>query len=229
MPLAHLGPDARVVSLCGTNARVAVASVNELGSGMTQWSLSLAGDVAFSLEQSVFQTCQATGASVAFVTFKPPLGAIPGDAFSTVATIRADRDAFPAGMVAVHAQVVAPSVSAERTTVDFGDVQPGGMFFQTLRLRNEGGQPLAFYPSFSEQDPFAIMPSSRSPSVSEWQIAFGPAAAGDYFTTVDFTATPMVGVSLPAGCVWKQTITLQARAVDGADGGADASASPDGP
>jgi hypothetical protein len=223
-PIAHIGPDVQVRAPCGLSGRAAVASVDEQGPGLTTWSVSLDNPTAFSLDQIFFDTCQKLGPSVAFVSFGPPPGSMPGDAFDTVATISAIGDVFPPGRVKVHGEVIVPRVSADQTTVELGDVAPFTDAAQLLSFRNEDAQPLSFASSVAVQGPFtiAMAPGKSMLPTSTWQVNFAPSGPGDYAATVTFTATPQAHFGIAPACSWRQDIALHAHVPGTPDGGAGA-------
>jgi hypothetical protein len=225
MPLANLGPDLTLRVLCGTGSRGAIASVNDPGPGSTSWSVSLAGDQQFSLEAETFFTCTLNGPSVAMVDLQAAAGAVPGDTYEAVATIRADDDSFPTTTVALHGEVVAPHVTAP-TSVDFGAVPAGSLQLRTLRFNNASPSPVAIIPSTTTPSPFSlsqgVAPIALVDNTTDWTISLDASPPGDYTTSVLWTASPSPQLRFPAACLWTQTIALHVHVVDNGDGGPDA-------
>jgi hypothetical protein len=232
MPRAHIGPDVHLRVLCGEAAQAAVASVDELGAGVTDWSVSLEGDMGFSLSQIAFVTCQVTGPSVAFVQFLPPAGAVPGDTFSTVVTVQATNGAFPNGTVNVRAEIVAATSSTSTPTIDFGDVPVGTLPDEQLLVFTvpDTSIDLKMDPPYFEA-PFsiAVAPATNpvAKNIRAWHVAFRAFVPGDYTVVGTWTAaSPVLALPSPDACSTKTTVMVHARAVavdagaDGADAGA---------
>jgi hypothetical protein len=222
MPLANLGPDLTLRVLCRAGARGAIASVDEPGPGLTPWRVSLAGDDNFSLEAATFATCNATGATVAFVDLQPAFGDVPGDTYEAVATISADHGTFPTTKVALHGEVVAPNVTAP-SLVDFGEVPAWQPQTRTLEFNNASPSPVGISPAAGDFAPFtlsfAATRAAHPQNVTSWTISLDAAAPGDYDIPVLWTATPSPALIFPPACLWTQTITLHAHVVGDPDGG----------
>ncbi|HVU51212.1 MAG TPA: hypothetical protein VHL80_11025 [Polyangia bacterium] len=226
MPVAHIGPDVRLRVLCDGLATAGVASVDEEGSGTTSWSVSLAGDAAFSLPISSFRTCQAVGPTVALVQLLVPPGAVPGDAFDTTATIHADDGSFADGRVSVHADVTAPSFDLDPPSIDFGDVLPNRGASRTLRILDHEAVPVSVSPSAPTDPSFGYGPDVGAPGMMTgllWSMSFVGQEVGDHTATVTWTAEPG---AVPA-CQTTKTMTLHARVV-APDGGAQDGGAQDG-
>ena len=81
MPFVQLGPDVTIRTLCGQDAVSVVASVQELGNGITSWSASIksANPDAFILVNgsgTPIQTCQARAPAILSVAFQADVLAI---------------------------------------------------------------------------------------------------------------------------------------------------------
>jgi hypothetical protein len=231
MPLVHIGPDVALRVVCGATAQAPVASVDELGPSGTIWSISLAGDAAFFLLAQGFVTKQASGPSVAFVSFQAPPSALPGDTFSTVATIHADCGAFPDGKVNVRATIVPASATTTTSTIDFGDVPVGESApprALTVVLA-DGTETFTLDPQLDPR-PFSIslgsttMGSNLRPLV----VGFRSSVPGDQSAVATWTVAPGMGLAPTAvGCTTGLTVTLHARAVE-VDAGVDGTDASDG-
>jgi hypothetical protein len=224
MPAAHIGPDATIRVLCGGTGSAAVASVDEHGTGVTSWSLSLdsATPGAFGLPQTSFQTCQLRGNAVALVQFQAPSSALPGDTFDAVVTVHADDGSFADGTVNVHAEIVAPSVTVDRTTVDLGDVLAGVPAKQTITFLSPPEANVL--PSTHLDAPFNIEQGPFMKSqlhITTYVIDFESPVPGDFSASLGFTTVLTSTTAAAPACNWTTTIPLHAR-VPG-DGGADAS------
>jgi hypothetical protein len=241
MPRALIGPDVDVHTFCAGTAQAPIASVDELGAGVTRWSITVKGAAAFTPDPkgSAFVTCEATGPQVAFAQFSPPRDALPGAIFDAIATVHADDGSFADGTVKLHGEVVAPVVTVDKTTVDFGNVGPGDKVTIPLHFTEDNGattvrpdsKPDAgttrVFPSYA-YGPFVITLGGVRPSI--WNVTFMTDVPGDYSATVGWRAGPPGApcqgagdascLATPSPCDWTTTITLHARVV--VDGGADA-------
>ena len=222
MPFVQVGADVTLRALCHADAQSEVASVEELGAGVTAWSASIqsATPDAFSLggdPTHSFETCRTNGISKLTVIFTPSSDARPGDAFDAFVTLHADDGSFPGAAAKVHGEVVAPLVQTDATTVDFGDLLPGAVAQQSLVffVVNDTGSSLngAYVDS-----PFSLRmlpPSANQPHVSAWVAGFTSSVPGDYSASVPFSTSH--NPALPTACEWSKTISLHARVL--ADGG----------
>jgi hypothetical protein len=235
MPLANIGPDVDLKVLCGGNVSAPVASVSELGAGITRWSVSVAGDPGFSIDQANPTTCLLGGVTIAQVTFQAPVDAVPGDSFDAVVTVRADNDAFAPGTVKVHADVVAVDVTVDQTSVDFGEVLAGIGANKAVTFQNHSSGPVLIQPPPAD-GPFlygAPVPLAPGQSLAFSFIATAT-VPGDYSSTGTWTAMA-VGLgdagTIPQGCTRTFDVAVHARIVyspDAPDAGAgDGGAGPD--
>lgn len=221
MPAVHIGPDATIRVGCGGLGTAAVASVDERGAGVTSWSASVQGSPPdhFTLIESRFVTCQVNGPSVASVRFQAPVGSLPGDNYEGLVTVHADDGSFADGTVQVHGVVVAPSVTVDKTTIDFGDLAPGASATQRLTFMPDVAT--GINPSKHVDPPFSLLVAQSSTRLTALLITFSSPVPGDFSASVEFTTS--VVASLPAACKWTTTIALHAHVVGdaGTDGGAD--------
>jgi hypothetical protein len=269
MPRALIGPDVDVRVLCGGTVNAPIASIDEPGAGVTRWSFTVKGDPAFSpgmapigrrmalsqpMSMNTFVTCEATSPQVAFVEFNPPLDAVPGSTFDAIATVHADDGSFADGMVKLRGDVIAPALTVDKTSVDFGDVAPGAMPVIPIHFAGENGalEPFLDPPpvatgmsegvAYYSYGPFVFTPTKIQCSgcftlnLLVWDVTFMSDVPGDYSTTVGWRAPPPPRLStcaeagpclpLPPKCDWTTTMTLHARVV--ADAGADTADTSDG-
>jgi hypothetical protein len=221
VPHALIGPDATIRVACGQPNQAAVASVSVEGSGLVAWSIALAGDPAFTGD-GTFDTCAGIGPTVAFVTFLPPANAVPGDTFDTVVTVTAADGSFAPGTVKVHAEVVVPSVTVDKSSIDFGDVLAGATVQDTLLFRLEQTGVSLTPPA--DESPFAFAIDgigARVPNSMPWRIIAVAAAPGDYDFASEWSAAEvMTAWPVPASCRWRTTIPLHMHVV-GPDAGVD--------
>jgi hypothetical protein len=240
MPRALIGPDVDVRVLCDSGGSVPIASVDELGAGVTKWSFTVNGDAAFGHPTvETFVTCEANSPQVAFVNFSPPMDALPGATFDAIAAVHADDGSFADGTVKLHGEVTAPVLTVDKARVDFGNVAPGDNPTIPLHFTREYGvvNPFPQSPDATSMSggvvsysygPFDITPM-KEPGSSfvlplVWNVTFTPDVPSDYSATVGWRATPSGGPGVipgvPTACNWTTTISLHARVVG--DGGADA-------
>ena len=233
MPRAFIGPDATFRVTCGGRTSSPIASVDEQGTGLTSWSISVKGDPAFTPETPTLETCLQNSPQVAFVAFYPPLDAVPGDSFDAVATVHADDGSFANGTVRLHGDVVSTKVAVSATAIDFGDVAPGDSQARPLDFTVLEGAHATISPEVLTGSPFSVtlakpvIASSRDiPMTTSWRVAFQSSIAGDYTASVVWRGLPQ-GRALPPpeACVWTTTVTLHARVLaDAGAGDADAGA-----
>jgi hypothetical protein len=231
-PVAHIGPDANLRVLCGQPARAAVASVDVPGAGLTWWSLSLEGDQGYAADPLTFVTCAAASPRVAFVSFVPPMDAVPGDAFDARVTVRSSDGAFATDTVQVHAEVAAPTVTVDTTMIDFGDVALGSLSLLDVALQVES-QVSVVAPS--DEAPFSFLSYSTSdrvgPRVFKFHVVAAASTPGDYSLRSEWRAGYQPDGTFPAPCDWHLTIPIHMHVLDDVDGGSDAgpNAPEDGP
>jgi hypothetical protein len=202
-PRVFIGPDVSLQVVCGEAKTVAVASVDQEGPGATSWSATLeGGDPFFTLPAGQFFTCAAQGPSVASVRFIVPPNATPGTVHDAVVAIRAVDDAFPAGTVKVHAEVLSPIKDVTPEEVEFGDV-PAGQFTQrTVTFATNADKPVNVHCSKQESYPFSFDLDPRgSASTQNWAVTLLDAVPGDYTVLVDWDAT----IDVPSACEWTKT------------------------
>jgi hypothetical protein len=241
-PTVHIGPDVSMRGLCGTTTQAAVASVDERGEGVTQWSLSVRGDPAFVVSPGPMRACQLTGASVGFVLFTPAPDKLPGQTFDAVVSVHADDGSFADGTVNVHAEIVAPQITVDTRTIDFGDVPALVQVRRTVNF-SAPAQDVSLVVERGPDLEFSVgmalgVDQKVAPSLHSWSVMFISSTLGDHSTSMTWTAFPAASPSAAAACTWSATIDMHARVVaddaggsDGADGGSDGgAASPmDGP
>jgi hypothetical protein len=240
-PVTHafIGPDVVARAFCAGIVQVPIASIDELGTGVTTWSFAVTGDAAFSPgpvqvasantkvspivspSSGTFATCQTNSPEVAFVDFAPPAAALPGSTFDAIATVHSEDGSFADGTVKLHGEIVAPDVSVSETNVDFGDVAPGDALLSVaLDFGFEGGS-LALVPDSYSNPPFSFMPLGSDSNTSFWDVILQTSAPGDFSATVGWRAVPSSLPTTTTGpCVWMAAISLHARV--GGDGSADA-------
>jgi hypothetical protein len=221
-PRASIGPDVKLEVVCGQTVSGAIASVSNSEGGTTTWSVSLAGDSSFSLEQGAFATCAGMSPSVAIVIFTPPTTAALGDSFDTVATVRADDGSFPSGTVAVHATVIALTATVEPTVLELGEVAPGQIAEKTLTFHAAPGAS-AIQPSDFAPFSFHFAGSRTNGRDFAWNVTALSSTPGDYMLLSQWTVGLKPG-ALPPACDWHVNVPIHVRVLDPAtrDGGADA-------
>jgi hypothetical protein len=217
MPQVHVGPDVDLRVVCDGTAQAPVASVDEMSTGSTVWTVSVAGDAQFSVPETELVSCQFKGPAVAFVSFQAPQSALPGDSFSTVATIHAEHGEFPDGTVHVRAEIVPASATTATPTIDFGDVPTGRIAHApdlVIVLADGTNLTVDEAPAL----PFALMPEGPSKvgarNIRAWQATFAVNEPGDYTTTASWTAAPAgTPMTPPDACTTRLMVTMHARAV----------------
>jgi hypothetical protein len=212
-------------------AKAAVASINQTGPGMTTWTQSIEGDPVFSFSQQPTRLCGGQGAFVVMVTFAPPITALPGATFNAVVTIGSGDGAFPPGTVKVHGEVVAPSVTVDKTVLDFGDLAYGVEATRTLTFSDTEDPLLNINAPMNNTFPFDIVPAmGGTDHTSTWIVSVSN-SEGDY--AVDTVWTDGFDTrELPPGCGWSQTIPLRVHVLPfdaGTSNDAGADRSPDAP
>jgi hypothetical protein len=226
-PRVFIGPDVNLQVLCGNTTRGAVASINQTGPGQTGWSVSIAGDPSFFTVPGQTKVCVGQPPAVVDVDFLPPITATPGDAFHAVVTIVADDDAFPTGTVKVHGVVVAPSITADKTVVDFGDLAYGVEARQTITFRSD--QTLNITPPPEHLFPFEIVRAPSAAGGSTWTISVS-AIDGDYAVDTTWSQRASNDPSIPVACNWSMKVPFRVHVLpfdagatppDPGDGGAD--------
>jgi hypothetical protein len=213
---------------------VSIASVDELGAGVTKWSYTVTGDAAFGPSAGqTFQTSQANSPEVAFVEFIPPTDALPGSTFDAIATLHADDGSFADGTVKLHGEIGAAVVTVDKMSIDFGDVAVGGLPSIPLHFAVEPGEQVGLVPQGLVPAPFLISPQGAQFSPPfVWNVSLMATAAGDYSTTLKWGAVSNQATS----CGWTNSITVHGRVVDdggagtpnGSDGGTDTADASDG-
>jgi hypothetical protein len=251
MPRVLLGPDVDVRVFCGGTIQAPCASVEELGAGVTRWSLIVTGDAAFapgpvqSLNPmgigagqgplaNTFAVCQASSPEVAMVDFSPPADALPGSTFDSIATVHSEDGSFADGIVKLHGEVTAPVVTVDKTSVDFGNVAAGdGLSMMPLDFSLDGSQ-VTLVPDAYVIPPFYVTtndPTVQPGNSSVWNVVLQVFGQGDYPATVpgEYSATfgwravPSFLPNTTTGpCVWSTKVAVHARVV--ADGGTDVDA-----
>jgi hypothetical protein len=227
--LANIGPDLTLRATCGSTTKGAVASISETAGGFLSWTAAITGAPAFALEKTTFLSCETIETPVAFVDFKAPTSAEPGDAFDAVVTISAADGSFPSGTVKVHGEVTRAVASVDHPTVDFGEVEILSLLSTTLVFHNESTvsvsvAPPASAPPFLYEHAPVLIASQRS---AESVVTFEPTAEGDASAVATFTVTPYSGDMGPATCNSTITVSLHARVVASLDAGAGASSDAD--
>jgi hypothetical protein len=227
MPLVNLGPDVNFKVLCAGAVSAPVASVSELGAGITEWSISIDGHPAFSISQTAATTCGTSGVTVAQVLFQAPADAVPGDSFDAVVTVQSVNGAFAPGTVKVHADIVAVDVTVDRTSVDFGDVPANVIANQVLTFRNlSSGEVWIQAPPDIAPFVYGAFLAPIAPGQSlERRFSASAFIAGDYSSTGTWTATVMRGdvAMVPPSCTRTFDVAAHARIFyppDPGDGGA---------
>jgi len=212
-PLANIGPDLHLLVPCGGVTSGVVASVTELGNGVFNWSASIAGDPTLQLQNDSSPMCTKGNATqLASVVFTPPLSATPGDSFDAVVTISAGD--------------VSPTVTVDRSSIDFGDVSLDDHPTEMLTFQNDTTAfiyvlaPASAPPFVFDQGRTGIARGTRS---TERVAVFGD-RPGDVATVGVFTTTTLPELLLPDGCTGTIRVDVHARLV-APDGGAGA----DGP
>jgi hypothetical protein len=205
-----------------------VASIDQPARGVTTWKQSISGDPAFSFVETSQRICAGQPPVVVTVMFRPPVTAVPGDQFDAVVTINADGNAFAPGTVMVHGEVAAPSVTVDKTVIDFGDLAYGVEATQTITFQDTTDSITNIMPAAGNVFPFHIDRGVPTRTGSTWTISVSY-TDGDY--AVDSVWTDSISnEALPAACNWSQTIPLRAHVLPfdaGAgvgpndDGGAD--------
>jgi hypothetical protein len=249
MVLANIGPDVDVGVLCGGTANVPIASLDELGTGVTQWSFTVTGDVSafgpgpvqspnpmglgpgLGPLSNTFAVCQSNSPQVAFVEFNPPADALPGSTFVAMATVHAEDGSFADGVVKLRGEVKAPIVTVDKTSVDFGDVAPGVAVTSPLVLTSANG-PVTFVPDSYSYPPFII--TAPAGTSSAWNVFLQSSEPGDYSATVRWRGVPSamyVPNFVPnavSPCDSTTTITLHARILGDGGVGPDTADASDG-
>jgi hypothetical protein len=230
---AFIGPDVIVRARCGSKATAPIASVDATGAGLVTWSVSLQGDSAF-VGSSTQATCALKGPTVAFVAFVPPADAAPGATFETVATVHAVDGSFADGTVKVRGEVVPPTVTVDRSHIDFGDVAPGAEASATITFSFKPGDTVFIQPTVSVASPITLSMTAAPDfgakvPMTQWLVTFRSSVPGDYALPIAWTGQL---VSLPTPCPWTGTITVHAHvqgdARDGGDEGMDDGGPADG-
>jgi hypothetical protein len=165
------------------------------------------------------------------VVFTAPATAVPGDTFDAVVTVHALDGSFADGTVKVHAAIIVPRITVDKTTIDFGDVSVGAE--STISLKFSTLDPVEVGPDAFVKAPFLVGGGGGVEGGIAWNLSVGAGARypfgsgpGDYTTTFTWTA-PASPQARPAACLWTTTTTVHARIL-GADVG-DAGTSVDAP
>jgi len=203
-----IGPDVDVRIPCTT--------------GSALWSISLTGDQVFGPRSSTFVACQSNSPLLATAVLGLPDTVGPGATFDAVATVSAEDGSFPTGQVNLHAEVVSPTFTLDRTSIDFGDVLPDQSVSAAATAISEFAQAPAAPASISSG--FFHFDPTKGGSIAIAKVRFAAHAPGDYTATWVWTA----GLFLAPGCTTTKTIALHARviapdggAIDGGDASAD--------
>jgi hypothetical protein len=225
-PLANIGPDLHLRAPCGGVVTGVVASVAELGTGSFNWNASIEGDPALQISGGFPMCTVKPEPQLATVQFVPPLSAKPGDSFDAVVTITAGDDVFPAGAVNVHAEVVQPTVTVDRSTIDFGDVSLDGHPSEMLVFRNETAAPIvvvapASAPPFVYDQDRTSIPSGAA---SARRVGVFGDTPGDVTTVSVWTTTAGPDTELPEGCTGSISVSVHARLIAPDGGMQDSSA-----
>jgi hypothetical protein len=236
MPTVHIGPDVSIRGLCGSTTQAPVASVDERGAGVTQWSLSVQGDPAFVVRAGIMTACQANGPTVGFVRFVAPPDQLPGQTFDAVVTVHADDGSFADGTVNVHAEIVAPQITVDTKTIDFGDVRRGVVALHTVTF-NAPSQDLSFMIDTGLDTDFRVQATAGplqklEPSLHSWDVIIQSFVLGDHSTSMTWRAFPTALPTATAACTLSATIDVHARVVEldaGASDGGDGGPADDGP
>jgi hypothetical protein len=251
MPRALIGPDVDVRVFCAQSTSAAIASIEELGPGLTQWSFTVTGDPAFQPGQvqsantmprgqspdastpgGPFTACQSNSPEIAFVTFTPPQTATPGATFDAIATVHAEDGSFPDGTVKLHGEVGAPVVTLDpldspfamgnETSVDVGPLVQGfGRLTFDLTFRPQNGAAVNVRADSDGSPFFSILPAQNSSSSVQ---IWTVTFLEDY--PGDYAAkvvwTGSPGNSLTLTTACDWTTTMMLHARVVADGGSDA-------
>jgi hypothetical protein len=232
VPVANLGPDLTLRSTCASTVHGPVASVGEIAGGILSWSATIAGDPSLTLDVTSFASCASSDTQVALVSFTPPRTAKPGDAFDAVVTVHASHDAFPAGTVKVHGEVVTPVVTAVNPVIDFGGVPVGTSQGQELVFNSEMSSPVTLVlPTLDANSQFDLGHSNLEVVLGKSTkvvVSIHSRTLGDVSATAVWVVTPVLNTTLPTGCTSTVTTTLHAHVVpwgatssDAGDAGAD--------
>jgi hypothetical protein len=215
--LANLGPDVDARVLCGDSVTVPYASVSSLDETLITWTPTISGAPEWTLDSNGSGTTVVTGGltTVVTATLAAPLTAVPGDRYDAIVSVRADADAFPPGTVNLHGEVVAPVVTVDQISIDFGDIPLGGPATRTLTFRNESPSPVLLFAAANE-GPFVFSEPS-APLKQGQQVGLTVVAAaltlGDYTTEASWRSSATVNTQLPPACLGSTKVTVHVRIV----------------
>jgi hypothetical protein len=212
--IVNLGPDLRLLELCGSADTGPVVSVSNLGGGVVSWTATMKGAEALTMSVGSFDT-QPGMVDVANVNFTPPPSAVPGDAFDGVVTVSSVDGAFATGTVAVHAEIVAPKLTLDQTEIDFGDLASGAFLSRDVTFRNDESEPIIITappiaPPFTFLTPGGRLGAHQSISLI---VGVSGATPGDYAAMPVWQAFVRDDIPLPAACGGNTTLRVHARIV----------------